>query len=99
MWASLGIVALLFVLGLLRGMPFLELFMTAVTLAMAAVPEGLLTVVTIALALGVVRMSRRCAMVRKLPAYTSLGATWRFGQLVVKKWITTPTNVSPLVST
>jgi Ca2+-transporting ATPase len=61
-WASLGIVALLFVLGLVRGMKFFELFMTSVSLAVAAVTEGLPAVVTVSLALGVLRMSRRRAM-------------------------------------
>ena len=74
-WATLGIVALLFGVGLLRGTNPFELFLTSVSLAVAAVPEGLPAIVTVALALGVLRMSRRRVLVRTLAAVETLGST------------------------
>ena len=73
--AALAIVALLFVLGMLRGTAPFELLMTSISLAIAAVPEGLPAVVTVALSLGVHRMAQRRALVRKLAAVETLGAT------------------------
>ena len=74
-WAALGIVALLFGLGLLRGYKPLDLLLTSVSLAVAAVPEGLPAVVTVALSLGALRMARRRALMRKLAAVETLGST------------------------
>ncbi|KPU43796.1 calcium-transporting ATPase 1 [Oxobacter pfennigii] len=71
--ACLGICAVVFLIGLLRGGSILEMFMVAVSLAVAAIPEGLPAVVTIVLALGMKRMVERNAVVRKLLAVETLG--------------------------
>ncbi len=74
----LGIVALvccaiIFVVGLLNDIPALEIFMTAVSLAVSAIPEGLPAIVTIVLSIGVQRMVKRNALIRRLPAVETLG--------------------------
>ncbi len=70
----LAICAIVFVVGLLEGNPLLEMFLTSVSLAVAAVPEGLPAVVTIVLALGMYNMAKRHALIRRLQAVEALGS-------------------------
>jgi Ca2+-transporting ATPase len=73
--AALAVVALIVAVGLLRGQPFAEMLIFGIALAVAVVPEALPAVVTVSLAIGVQRMVKRHALIRRLPAVEALGCT------------------------
>lgn len=74
-WAAFALVSVIVALGLFRGQPFIEMLIFGIALAVAVVPEALPAVVTISLAIGVQRMVKRHALIRRLAAVETLGST------------------------
>ena len=98
LWVCGLIILLILIVGVFRSLPFFKLFLMAVSVAVAAIPEGLPTIVTIALALGVQRMARRSVLIKRMSAVETLGClqvictdktgTLTIGEMTVRQIVT-----------